>query len=343
MCQSIWTTKDLRKRLVCLAIFLIILGAFFCVAIPASNAAYKDLNYDEYIDYLQNHVSPDIFLSFTQTAAEIMFYNRETLLFNVNEPGNPAMDAFNVMTGFTATLIVIYLFISVLKEAIHGRANMELFLRVFIRMAVTLFLLLNLNTITTGIHTIMGGFVRRMVDALNQIDAASSAAVINQYWDMEISNLFEGILKVLALALVWLVMHIVRILLGIPMLILSGLLYFRSYSLIIELAVRKTFMPLSVLSFLEPGQSRIGMRYLKRYIAVYIKMLMFVVALAVGEIVAYRTVTVDENFQNNVYGSDVWGVCARLLLLLINWVAIEIAAYTMAARGAKLADDIVGA
>lgn len=330
--------RDLRKRIVLTAMALILTGAVFFLCVPVVKAGLLE---DTVMGSIEDTVGSWFFLSFVQTIKEVMFDTNA--IYDVTGSSSIATVMMNNIAAAAVSVYVVFVIIRLVQETLNGRATLDMFLKIFIKMAVTLFVVTNCGIITDTIHNVM--------DAL--IDAGTTAL-----WNTDSSLTFHMISTTASTG--WIMTLIALILLRIVLTVLGILVlaYVKivAYSLLIELNIRKMFMPFAILGLMDEGSATIGYRYIKKYMAIYLRMFMYVIAFGLADIITSTSMLQIEEGANQIVGSgtvtlegdiiniaaDVYGVVMTVFVYGIQWIILQFSAIACAKKSEMLCYEIVG-
>ncbi len=109
---------------------------------------------------------------------------------------------------------------------------------------------------------------------------------------------------------------------------------FIAFSLIIEAGMRKLFAPLAICDIQQEGLRSPGVRYMKRYLACYLKMVLCIALSFVGGLFLS---------QNIVDTGDALENASKAVGLLFDYIAIQFTVIGMMFKAGEIANDIVGA
>ena len=102
----------------------------------------------------------------------------------------------------------------------------------------------------------------------------------------------------------------------------------------IELGVRKAFAPFAIIDIYSEGMRSPGMRYLKRYLATFLK-------IAVCLLVCYLGIELmGISAEDNIASFDSLGDCLQYIFRII---AINFTVLGVMAKAGEYANDVVGA
>lgn len=322
----------IRKRIVLVAIALIVISAIAFIIMPAISFAYQ---YEEFAKAMEDVFDPNMFGNYIQESANTMFGN----YMDMSSEHGAAYQGLIVTTSLAASLFAIYLVITIIREALNGKANFDMFTKLFVKMLITFFILINLNPLTGAIHKVMSYFIKEMINALNAATAEQTMNILSAN-SSEVQNALNEGNSFNQFTVTFLAIAFARFLLGLPKFIVHVMILLDSYALVIELFLRKIFMPLATLSFLDDGTSRAGVRYIKRYAGVYMKMLIYIAGLVVAELIASAgMVNATLDLQG---GAQVFDVIYVVGGYLLSYTALIFAAIIFARKSETLCDEVLG-
>lgn len=318
-----------RKRMVLFAVGMIILAAALCLLLPRVSASLIDEEARAITAGLHT-----LEFSMWDKVAEILLPHAEFL-------NNPLVLGVSItMTSIAASLFVVTIFISVINEASKGEATLDFFLRIFIRIAITLMILMNINELLNAIQMGMTWMIEQihtMVGNVMPLNRQAEAEALTEYftrvsenyhaeqyhysyYHLAINIAFANFFSFLVKGVIWIVVKI------------------GAYSLLIEFVLRKTFMPIAFLGFMEEGMRSPGLRYLKRYIGMYFRIMIYLVAFAIADYMSASEITTmvfEVTTETESPTSSFFGYC-------LSTIIFACAASSFSRKGAKLVDEILG-
>lgn len=135
-------------------------------------------------------------------------------------------------------------------------------------------------------------------------------------------------------ALWWMESVMILIIPWILSLLMCIVAQFIAFSILIELGVRKAFAPFAIVDIYSEGMRSPGMRYLKRYLATFLK-------IAVCLLVCYLGIELmGISAQDNIANFDSLGDCLQYIFRII---AINFTVLGVMAKAGEYANDVVGA
>ena len=135
-------------------------------------------------------------------------------------------------------------------------------------------------------------------------------------------------------ALWWMESVMILIIPWILSLLMCVVAQFIAFSILIELGVRKAFAPFAIIDIYSEGMRSPGMRYLKRYLATFLK-------IAVCLLVCYLGIELmGISAEDNIASFDSLGDCLQYIFRII---AINFTVLGVMAKAGEYANDVVGA
>lgn len=317
-----------KKNIVRIAILIIIFCFLFFLLVPLTQAWIKD----DLVDALRSIL--EFLLGSPQSATVSTVFTGSTWDFFGG--GNTEMGVAG--TTFFATLgvsikaiasafISIKLIMETIQAASRNELNLDFVLKIGIKLSIFLMLVSNLDTVTNALHSFFSTTVKAVNHAANEASDASIMATLEQQL---VPGLFTGsfillIVYMLLMKLAW----------GLIMFILSILVKIAAFALMLELGIRRIFMPIALLSLLDGAPQSPAVRYLKKYVGIYFKMMIYVVAFSLANLLYVQTVlhgfSLDGNILDIILGS-----------LGIDYLALNIAAFSFSKKSENLVNEMLG-
>lgn len=341
---------ELKKRISLMMLCTIALLAITCIAISYAHAE----SYSSEAKDLGQSIGEELIgVSYAKAIKDILFSSATYL--DIADPNSASSIIMNTMTAAAMSIYIVMIIINLVTISLKGEATLDMFLRLFIKMAVTFFILTNMQAMTHAIHTLMSGFADTLTETM-----------IDSYGVEKYSLSFNPNTGGMMFVFSYIAMLFAQIILVPAALIIILLIKIYSYSIILELNIRRAFMPFAILGMIEMGGSRgPGIRYIKKYAATYIKMMMFVFCFCLGDLMASygirssqlssylnvkveSSVTIVNEVVNGVtnavihIASDLVSALYTLTLYIVEWIVAEIAAYNFARKSSRLCDEIMG-
>lgn len=325
----------LRKRIVGMSLVCILFAAFLFLGVghaEANNSSLNGVARDQHRELVETVYSngqirevSDILLG-TNSGFYDAMVGSDTSIGNV---------VLGLTKGFAAALLMLYTYISIVRSYERGEANLDMFYRVLLKLVLSFFVIAYLNDILEAIQD-LGYYLVQIInnasiDALGSVDETTLEKIYDDslwnslsfgaggessYWEaqsnvLEMQSLYNPILSLLNLAIKTV-----------------------SYSFFIELALRKAFMPIAMVMIMEDGPRSPGIRYLKKYFAIYLKMMFCILAVTASYALTMTTV--------NAMGDGFTEYVSTGFSFLYDSFATKAAALVFIRQGSMLADEILG-
>lgn len=221
---------------------------------------------------------------------------------------------YNVLAGFAAAIAVLFIYINVIQEVIHGQDKVESFIRGLIKGIIVVILVLFLPRILTELENLGNGLYDALTGAMSETltddpDIGFKASVFS-----EKKGLGGFLARVVGTFFPWMLAEL--------SIIVAQVL---AYSILIELTIRKMFSPLAVANISIEGFRGPGLRWFKRYIALYIRMIIIYALSYVNTVML--TVIVQQ----------LSGVKAAFGVIVVNFTIVS-----MMIKSSELANEIMG-
>ena len=257
--------------------------------------------------------------------------------------------------GIAAGLFTIKIFTEIIQAASEDRVNLDFVLKMGCKIGIVFVIIGNIDTLLTAIHTYFSWAIDSVSDAATKTLAEQSSGLAGYLTNLLTeNNLVSGIGFIrIFIAILW-----TRLLGMILFPIIMLLVKIGAYALMIELGLRRVLMPIALLGFLDIGPRSAGMRFIKKYVAVYFKMMIYILAFALSDSLGashflsqYAPMNGDKvDFDNGTstywdehaqtldgFMDSVFGACG------LEYAALSIAAFIFARKGDSLAEEVVGA
>lgn len=258
------------------ALLLILLTAMVFVFIPAARAISDDDMGEWVTNILVNltsgHAKAVMGLSEGDFGANIVPFSSEVA---------------KVVAGFGYVWVFALTIYTIFKESAKGSLTMETWLRIFVRFFLGMAVIIYTETILDWIDKAGNYLIDLILDTI--------PSLINGSTSISMDTIREGAKNpksgsMMAMAGGMLFAYIVTMFLSIYIRIIS-------YSLMIELAVRRTFASFAVATIVTDGIRSPGVRFLKKYAAIYIKLVFMVICMSIPGWLIFATGNGDANFD----------------------------------------------
>lgn len=238
------------------------------------------------------------------------------LVFNGN--GSIINQVGNAIAGLGLVLSFFYAFIALIKELQRGDVTVDMWLKFGLIMGIAAVLIYNWTTLADGLDT-LGSWTADKIKLASNAHAGTSAFE-EWFWnafcfgpDLEdvglfslgniftnIGKIFTGFLRLIGACIVWLVFQIPLI--GIRVTI---------FAMVIEIYIRRAFIPLAIADVGGHGGRSAGVAYLKSYFGLYLRIGMcYLIARFGEEMMAAVLVGVNSSMT-------LWTVVPYLIIIYI--------------------------
>lgn len=348
-------TKDFWKRYWALGLLLTMLAYVLLAQIVPDVYAQP---------YNQELLQRDLeqFLQGLQTTSLSMMKDAYTNCKELFDPDymttNSAIAGYKTITDFIRGIgfgmVIVYFLLAIIKESLRGEDfGMEAWTRLLVQLGLALTVIIFLPDILSALFKFgdtvittfsdslkpqkafsgMGARARaeeatslasdiekKLLDAGNGKSGIPGVPLANKIKNNEAVEFFEGQNMGMYLNLYSWVVHL-------PQLACMYLIY----AAIFECKLRELFAPIAVASITYEGARSAGMRYLKKYLAIFVKMGIYYVIAAIGQVVTiYFFYKIPEATAEQVP-----------IFLIMGLMGNVVAALTMMQMGG-MADEIVG-
>ena len=342
MLYTLDRSKNIRRKIVLVAMFIVMLSFTVLFVVPSFSRAdeltpiadngggddgtiyteedmERDAAYVKLINYVEG--------SFTETSQDLMkVLHGDTESETVNDLIEIVTD---ILRAASSILVMVYFIIAVAREFTEGKATSETWIRAVMRLIIVFALIAfgwRLMEFLTDLFTkMLDGILGILTHSMNQnINAYLSETITGgrldiSNWDLtktlfEDRNLSRGVFVVGLLGLY------VRL---------------QKYAILLELVLRQMLFPVATLSIITDGTRSSAVRFMKKYVAVYVRMMLIFITLFVGLSIAMMymrgsVVTLD--------GSELAGMD----IAIYDVIAIFAACVAVIGKNSKVAYQIVG-
>lgn len=302
-----------RKQIVNISRILILVAFVFIMLIPTAFAEVEGNLCQTMLDDVQGGLIEEIRSIFSK---EDKMYNAMTTSDKESQLKivQTVFDSLKVIGGLATFIIAL---IHLFEKLEKGQDGKESVFKCIIEIAFVLLVLINLEKL-------MGGVVGLGVALINDIGIASEESIVASQITLkdicgtdDPQNL-KFFKTFLILAIPWIASVIIKI-----------FVKFTAYSFLIEIGIRRAFAPLACCDIYAEGLRSPGVRYIKRFFAVFVKIM---VCLVVCSISTELCTTADD--LNTVSG---------VMTYLFSVIAVNFTAIGVMGKAGEYANDIVGA
>lgn len=214
--------------------------------------------------------------------------------------------------GLALFMVVMYSFLALFKELQRGDGSFEIWSKCLVMLAFGMITVLNWEPIINALET-LGIFIKnQVINALGSISADSSTDfnILTSWFDSTFPEKQTGIPSVLGSVELFAIIFFSEF----PLMLGRGVLL----TILIELVVRKAFFPLAIANVCGNGMRSPGVAYMKKLLALYIRIAICFVIAFLGNIIVGAIMTTpisgtkSSEFLQIVCMGVVYLTCARL-------------------------------
>lgn len=293
------------------AAIAIILSFFLIVVMPTAFA----FDYIDFIEGWLDTINNGVF----QEASTIFGGNYFNII--INSTGAGSINAIKTtIAGLAGGLVVVYALMHLVKSMYKGGDMMELLLKALAEVFIGIAVITYLNDILTALDGLGKGIFDLVTGTATESTLEITAEDVLGTDDPGFFVFLKG---VFILFLPYICAEAAKVIAKII-----------SFSILIELGIRKAFAPFACASIVGEGFRSPGVRYLKKYFATWLKQsIIVVVCVVVGQVesAVLETVTIGG------------GSVAEMGELLFTVVALNFTAIGVMMKAGEFTNDIVGA
>lgn len=241
---------------------------------------------------------------------------------------------WGILVGIGGAMVTFYAFVEVMRELEKGTCDFDMWLRMFTKITIGIFVIANVPQLTSWMDQL--GYL--ISEALSGALKAAAKDVASSLTEVDAKTLAGGIFGVLGKALAATKAFINSVINGLWSLVAYGIdksfeigMKAFAYGILLELFVRKAFMPIACARVCGEGWQSAGMRNLKKYMSVNLRAAVIMVIYAAGE----AMLVTDTG----------WTRSTSLRALTPHFIvrgAIKAAVIALAGQAQPLADEIIG-
>ena len=297
-----------REKIVLISVLTIVFIVGLFLLLPTVFAAEIDGQgfFDKLVQFYSIQGARDA-LGLSAEGIEGTLYEK---IADISEPFIKAMSGIGVIW---VTALMIY---SVIKEFSMGDASMSMWLKVLIKIAIGIFLIVSVSKILSSIDAI-GVWI---IDEISNAPFAESADT----GSVALGDLGGSLL------------------IAVFSMFLIAYIKICSYALMLEIGLRRVFAPIAVGSIVTHGARSAGVKFFRKYLAVYMKMAIMIMTMLLGGILV-KSILESQSFLEVLADSQTPGLLGVFSNQIITVIAILCSCTTFIGKGAKLADELVNA
>ena len=294
----VMSKKEIINAGIILSVFSVIYILFL---IPTAHAASIKDSVNEMVDFITTGASQNIYKLFSDT------YTHEALTFGT--------DFMKVCKGLAAAFALALMVGKIEESLARGKGDTDSLTEGVIALCICMLFVINVDKVIE-LGNKFGQFILEvMATKVNSEDVGAGA---NQAYQ-KAGDTMEAIGLAFKIFLPYLLAKIETIVVKMV-----------AFSIIIELGIRRIFFPLAIVDIYGEGMRSPGMRYIKKYLACWLRM---AICIAVAYLGTRMITTADPDENTVLSAADTF----------INNIAIGYTTIAIMLKGSDIANDIVGA
>lgn len=237
-------------------------------------------------------------------------------------PKSAAINALlNATYAVSMFIVIIISFVKYFEELERGADPKEAIYKALARIFMIGVFVFNLGTILQKVAEIGEWLIQTILDVASDPNN-TSALTLEQITGKDSGGALWWMESVMILIIPW-----------VLSLIMQVVAQFIAFSLLIELGIRIAFAPFAVVDIYSEGMRSPGMRYLKRYLATFIKIAICLLVCYLGNDL------IKISAEQNIANFDSLGDCLQYVFRVI---AINFTVLGVMAKTGEYANDVVG-
>ena len=222
---------------------------------------------------------------------------------------------YNILAGVSVGVAVIFIYIDVIQEVLHGQDKVECFIKGLIKGIIVLLLVLLLPRILTELEKLGSALYTTLTDAIKDVSTDPANPGFQASMFSTKHNLLGFLSRVIGTFFPWLLAQISIIVAQVV-----------AYSILIEMTIRKMFSPLAIAATCMEGPRGGGLRWFRRYVALYIRMILIC---TLGYVSTALVTVIIQNLQ---------GVSVAFGVVVVNFTVVS-----LMIKSSELANEIMSA
>ena len=311
-----------KKQVIWWAAIIIVVAGIVIFSIPTPNAAYRGSAADfpqAMLDTINSQAFEVVKKNLTNIEGDNRFYQYMVESTFDGEPTIIAIvgNAIKVVCGF---VIVILAFTRYFQNLDKGKDPVEGLYEIFSEIFITGLFMINIDFILEWVVKLGEWFIEVIAGLVNvdTVPGLTLEAITGQS--------SGGALWIVQAVLILIIPYICSI-------AITVIAQWLSFSILIELGIRKAFAPIAVCDIYGEGMRSPGIRYLKKYLATFLKIAVCLLACILGKVLT-GLVLIDNIAEFSGMGD--------LLQYIFRVVIINFTVVGVMMKGGEYANDILG-
>ena len=293
---------DRRKKVVLSGFIAILVLCMIWIAMPFARAEDSDLKtgYNNFKEFVAGELDDGMFSSIDSMFGNGSTSSKATVNKFFSEVKTDVENTSFIRTvaqaikGMAMFLVVMFSFIALFKELQRGDGGLDMWAKCFVIVAIGLLAVLNWELIVNALEAIGQFISQRVMQAITRTGTGGGVGTwldtylgfgdqdVKELGLLDIGGLMSNVLlyiktffKYIALGLVWLLFEI-------PLMMARVVLL----TILVEIVIRKMFFPLALAAIAGEGMRSPGVNYMKKFVALYIRVAMCYAIAAIGTVIA---------------------------------------------------------
>lgn len=272
------------------------------------------------LDTVNNGVMDTIRTNLTSNGGQNKFYN--LMVSSDTAVRSEAIGAMmNATYAISMLMVLIISFTKYFQQLEKGADSKETLYKTLASVFLIGIFVVNIDVFLEYIVKIGEWFIEQMTNLSNS--STVTAITLEQITGKSSGGALWWMESVMILIIPW-----------ILSLLMCIVAQFIAFSILIELGVRKAFSPFAIVDIYSEGMRSPGMRYLKRYLATFLKIAICLMVCYMG--VELMGISAEDNIAN----FDSLGDCLQYIFRII---AINFTVLGVMTKAGEYANDVVGA
>ena len=242
----------------------------------------------------------------------------------VTDPNNAMLRGIYLgFKGIAAFIVIIYAITRLLTHIEHGQDPQEAVYKILVEIGVSGMLVMAADKIVDVIAQLSGILIDIMIRGANVADTNNGITLTS------VSGAESG-------GWLWWIQCVLMLFIPyIASLLAEVAAQFVAFTILMELAIRRTFVPFAIADAYGEGLRSPGVKYLKKYIATYMKVGICILCCAIGTAFIYISAA-------ETGGVGAANTAGSVLHYLFRVIAIEFTAIGIMVKGGDFANDALG-
>lgn len=320
------TISSARQKKVVRIALLIFISAFLLLFVMPN--AFAEVS-STVIEWLEQAIQ-DVCVYFTQShgTTAMLIFTKKGFAFN-DTVSALFSSIISIMKAVALSFTMVYVFIAIINEAKSSQLQRDKAFRIILNAGLAFTFVIFSDLIADAVIDAMYALNNFIFSSIHDYSVAMNASdmaeiIVDRIVADSYFTAFTYLLiaRVILLPLGW---------------ILDAIVYIISYSVIIELYIRRIFFPLAMGNIVIGGTRGPGFRYLKHFASLFIRIMLFVLGFYVVGYLSYAEIQ-----QLVIEAASLKFSMATLGTTLLTIALYDIAALLFIKKATEMANDVFG-